>query len=92
MSSAASCRLCGATEGLTRHHLLKKRSARIVFLRHGLRNRKVLLCRPCHDRFHSGPPESRRAAWDELLPLLTPAERRLRELAPKLELWERKLG
>ncbi len=93
-TAAASrrCRLCGTNDLLTKHHLLKKRSARIVRLHHGLKNRAVLLCRPCHDRFHSGSPESRQAAWDELTPLLTVAERKLRELRPMRELWELKLS
>ena len=90
-ASTCACRLCGTTSNLTRHHLLKKRSARLVRIAHGLRNRTVWLCRSCHDRFHSGPPEDRRAAWDELLPLLTEKERRLYELRPLGELWESKL-
>ncbi len=80
------CLMCGHEEGLTKHHLLKRRSAQRVG-----RNLTVKLCRPCHNRFHQGSSQSRREAWDELLPLLTDDERSVREHSDRLpELWERR--
>lgn len=82
-----ACRLCGTTANLTKHHLLKRESARLVGT-----NRQVVLCRPCHDRFHRGLPKARAQAWDELRAVLTPDEVALLDDPRRIpELWETKL-
>jgi 5-methylcytosine-specific restriction endonuclease McrA len=81
------CRHCGSTENVTRHHLLKRRSARALG-----ENRIVPLCRPFHDRLHKGSPLERAAAYAELRAVLTEDERALLDRKPFPEHWETKLG
>lgn len=80
--AAPSCRMCGTTEGLTKHHLLKRKSAAIIG-----RNMTVKLCRSCHDRLHKGAPNDRDQAWKDLP--MTYEESMLRSDPRRLqELWE----
>lgn len=82
------CRLCGTSELLTIHHLLKKRSARLIG-----RNQTILLCRECHDRLHSGEPELRADAYRELRQVLSSGESDLLNDPLRIpELWETKLS
>jgi len=82
------CRMCGATESLTKHHVLKRRSFQLIG-----ENALIDLCRSCHDRLHSGSPEERLYAYDELRTVMTDRELRLLDHPERIsELWESRLA
>lgn len=79
--------MCETTKNLTQHHILKRRS----FARIG-ENALVTLCRSCHDRLHSGSPESRATAYTELRSVLEDYELDLLDHPARIpELWETRL-
>lgn len=87
-ASRGPCRLCGTYENLTKHHLLKRRSARLVG-----RNMTVVLCRECHNRLHKGRPEARADAYRELRQTLSAAETALLDDPRRInEFWELSLS
>ncbi len=86
MNDDRVCRHCGTTENVTRHHLLKRRSAQALG-----DNRVILLCRSFHERLHKGFPTEREVAYAELRAVLTDDERALLDRKPFPELWELRL-
>lgn len=81
------CRICASDDDLTRHHLLLRRAARI----HGLKNKKVWLCRACHDGLHKGTAHARAAAHDALRAVLSDEELAILATKPRREIWEMRL-
>lgn len=87
MSERGPCRLCGTMENLTKHHLLKRRSARLIG-----HNMTVWLCRSDHDRLHKGDSLDRADAYRELRQVLSADETALLDDPRKLvEHWELKV-
>lgn len=87
LNAVRVCRLCGTTDGLTRHHILKRSSARIIG-----RNLTIWLCRLDHDRLHKGLPAERAAAYRELRQVLSRDELALlNDPRRRTEHWETKV-